>query len=126
MKPENMPYYLGPRVTTKDASSDADGPTASSSDADTADHLYCQSIMPTMVQHDCHGFSHLTNIPVRFGDFDHVTPITSHASLNHKIPTNANRILHFNWAVYSFGGGHLMSSISSCNFPFHIKLACDQ
>ena len=126
MKPENMPYYRGPRFTTKDASTDAECPSASSSDADEAHHLHCQSIMSAIVHHDCHGLSHLSNVPVRFGNFDCVMTITSHALINHKIPTYANKVLSFSWAVYSFGGGHFMSTILSHNLPFHVKLACDQ
>ncbi len=126
MKPENMPYYQGPRITTKDVSTDAECPSASSSDTNEAHHLHCQSIKSAIVHHDCHGLSHLSNIPIRFGDFDCVTPITSHASINHEIPTYANKVLSFSWAVYSFGGGHFMSTILSRNLPFHVKLACDQ
>ncbi len=88
--------------------------------------MHCQSIISAIVHHDCHGLSHLSNVPIRFGNLDCVTPITSHASINHKIPTYANRVLNFSWAVYSFGGGHFMSMILSCNLPFHVKLACDQ
>jgi hypothetical protein len=126
MKPENMPYYQGPRFTTKDASTDTECPSASSSDANEAHHLHCQSIMSAVVHHDCHGLSHLSNIPVRFGNFDCITPIMSHASINHKIPTYTNKVLSFSWAVYSFVGGHFMSTILSRNLPFHVKLACDQ
>jgi hypothetical protein len=50
----------------------------------------------------------------------------SHALFEHKIPTYENKILNFNWAVYSFDGAHFMSTILSCNLPFHVKLACDQ
>ena len=60
------------------------------------------------------------------GNSDSITPISSHATLNHKIPTNAHQLLHFNWAVYSFGGGHFVSTVSSRNLPFQITLACDQ
>ncbi len=28
--------------------------------------------------------------------------------------------------MYSFGGGHFLSTISSRNLPFHVTLACDQ
>jgi hypothetical protein len=126
MKPENMPYYRGPRVTTKNASSDATGLSTSPANAGDADHLYCQSIMSAIVHGDCHGLSHLAQVPVRFGTFDCVTPLSSHAALNHEIPATAHRVLNFNWAVYSFGGGHFLSTISSRNLPFCVTLACDQ
>jgi hypothetical protein len=44
MKPENMPYYRGPRIATKDAPLDSDGPTAPPSSADKAHHSHCLSI----------------------------------------------------------------------------------
>jgi len=63
---------------------------------------------------------------VRFGDFDTVTPSSAHASTNHKIPCLAQQVMRLGWAVYSFGGGHFASTITSHNLPFCIKLACDQ
>jgi hypothetical protein len=126
MKPENMPYYCGPRFASRDTPSGVDTPSDPPSAANEAHHLHCLSILSAMVDSNCNGLSHLANIPVKFGHFDHVTPATSHASSNHELPIIANRILHFNWAVYSFGGGHFLSTISSCNLPFHVTLACDQ
>jgi hypothetical protein len=126
MKPENMPYYQGPRITTKDVSTDAECPLASSSDAHEAHHSHYQSIMSAIIHHDCHGLSHLSNITVRFGNFDRVMPIMSHALINHKIPTYTNKVLIFSWAVYLLGGNHFMSTILACNLPFHAKLACNQ
>ncbi len=79
-----------------------------------------------MINSNYHGLSPLAHIPVRFGHFDHVTHTHSFASSNHEIPAAANRILNFNWAVYSFGGGHFLSTILSRNLPFHVTLACDQ
>jgi hypothetical protein len=79
-----------------------------------------------MINSNCHGLSHLAHIPVRFGHFDHVTHAHSFASSNHEIPAAANWILNFNLAVYSFGGGHFLLTISSRNLPFHVTLACDQ
>ena len=38
----------------------------------------------------------------------------------------AHRVLFFNWAIYSFGGGHFASSIQSRGLPFRVVLACDQ
>jgi hypothetical protein len=79
-----------------------------------------------MTDSNCQGLCHLAHIPVKFGRFDHITHAHSFASSNYEIPANANRILNFNWAVYSFGGGHFLSTISSCNLPFYVTLACDQ
>ena len=125
MKPKNMPYYRGPRVTTT-----ADSPNSvipsSAPTADTAHQSHCQFVVDEMIHHSCHGLSHLSNVPVRFGTFDRVTPTTSHVSLSHEIPTNVHWILQFNWAVYSFGGSHFILTVLSCNLSFQITLACDQ
>ena len=125
MKPENMPYYQGPRVTTKTDSAESDNPSTTPP-TDTAHKSHCQFVITAMTKHNCHGLSHLSNVPVHFGNFDRVTPISSHTTSNHEIPTNADRLLHFNWAVYSFGGGHFVSTVSSRNLPFQITLTCDQ
>ena len=79
-----------------------------------------------MFDSNCHGLSHLAHIPIKFGHFDHDTQVHSFALSNHKIPAAANLIMTFNWAVYSFGGGHFLLTISSQNLPFHVTLACDQ
>ena len=125
MKPENMPYYRGPRVTMTTDSAESDNPSTTQP-TDPAHESHCQFVITAMTKHNCHGLSHLSNVPVRFGNFDSITPISSHATLNHEIPTNAHRLLHFNWAVYSFGGGHFVLMVSSRNLPFQITLACDQ
>ena len=121
MKPENMPYYCGPRVTTTADSSDSGVPSTAPT-ADAAHQSHYQFVMDEMIHHNCHGLSHLSNVPVRFGTFDRVTPTTSHASSNHEIPTYAHQILQFNWAVYSFGGGHFVSMVLSHNLPFQVTL----
>jgi hypothetical protein len=126
MKPENMPHYQGPRVTMQTDSAESDHP-ATTPHTDPAHESHCQFVLTAMTTHNCHGLSHLSNVSVRFGNFsDGVTPISSHATSNHEIPTDAHRLLHFNWAVYSSGGGHFVSTVSSRNLPFQIVLACDQ
>jgi hypothetical protein len=126
MKPENMPYYRGPRFAGNDGSSGINTPSDSPPEAEEAHTSHCQSIYSAMFDSNCHGLSHLAHIPVKFGHFDHVTHTHSFASSNHNIPAAANQIWNFNWAVYSFGGGHFLSTISSRNLPFHVTLACDQ
>ncbi len=115
MLPQNMPYYHGPQITTQ--------PNLNHLDADAT---YCQSLLSSIIQGNSGGMSHLSNIPVRFGDFDTVTPAGAHASTNHEILCLAQQILRFSWAVYSFGGGHFASTIISRNLPFCVSLACDQ
>jgi hypothetical protein len=92
MKPENMPYYRGPQFASRDMPSGVDTPLDPPSAADEAYHSHCLSILSAMVDSNCNGLSHLANIPVKFGHFNHVTPATSHASSNHELPTNANWI----------------------------------
>ena len=115
MRPENMPYYRGPRVTLPPATDDA-----------AADSAYCQSLAATVVSYDADASCHLANVPVRFGVFQSVTAFDSHSSTNNEFPRMAHRVLFFNWAIYSFGGGHFASSIQSRGLPFRVVLACDQ
>ncbi len=113
MKPENMPYYSGPKVITPN-------------DSDTSsDANHCQTIISTVLVNNCHGFCHLSNIPVKFGNFGRVTPSTSQSLHNNEFPCYALQVLQFSWAVYSFQGGHFASTIQTRNFPFHVTLACD-
>jgi hypothetical protein len=90
MKPENMPYYRGPRVHTPDT-------TAERTDAN---HIHAP--VSSVTVNNCHGLCHLSNIPVKFGDFGHVTPSTSRALHNDEFPCYAMQVLRFSWAVYSF------------------------
>ncbi len=126
MKTENMPYYCGRRLASRDSPSDVDTPSDSPSDTEKAHNSHCQSILSAMIDSNCHGLSHLAHIPVRFGHFNHITHAHYFALSNYEIPANANRILNFNWAIYSFGCGHFLSTILSRNLPFHVTLACDQ
>jgi hypothetical protein len=115
MLPQHMPYYRGPRVALQLETPPSD-----------ADATYCQGLLSTIIQGNIGGRSHLSNVSIRFGDFDSVTPADAHASNNHEIPCLAGQILRFRWAVYSFGGGHFSSTIISRNLPFCVSLACDQ
>ncbi len=113
MKPENMPYYRGPRVFTpsnSDTSSDAN---------------HCQTIVSTVLINNCHGLCHLSNIPVKFGNFGRVTLSTSQSLHNNEFPCYALQVLQFSWADYSFQGGHFASTIQTRNLPFHVTLACN-
>ncbi len=101
MKPENMPYYRGPRViqpNTTDMHSDAN---------------HSQAIISTVMVDNCHGLCHLSNISVKFGDFGWVTSSTSHSLHNNEFPCYALQVLQFSWTVFSFQGGHFASTIQS-------------
>ena len=101
MKPKNMPYYRGPKVITpsnSDTSSDAN---------------HCQTIVSMVLVNNCHGLCHLSNIPVKCGDFSRVTPSTSRSLHNDEFPCYALQVLQFSWAVYLFQGGHFASTIQT-------------
>ena len=116
MLPRNMPYYRGPRIAPRDETPPTDVEAA-----------YCQNLLSAILDVDLGNGCHLSNHPVKFGDLDSsVTPVSAHASNNNDVPCLASQILHFSWAVYSFGGGHFMSTINSQNIPFQVSLACDQ
>jgi hypothetical protein len=99
MKLENTPYFRRPRViqpNTTDTHSNAN---------------HSQAIISTVVVDNCHGLCHLSNIPVKFGNFGRVTPSTSRSLHNNKFPCHALQVLQFIWAVYSFQGGLFASTI---------------
>ena len=115
MLPENMPYYHGPRVVPP-----------STTDEPTTNAHHCQSLFSQVLTHDSNGLCHLSINPVTFDEFDIITPSDSHASTNHEFQCYTQQVLRFSWAVYSFGGGHFASTISTRSLPFCVKLACDQ
>jgi hypothetical protein len=113
MKPENMPYYRGPRIHT---------PTDTGKRSD-ANHYH--TIVSSVLVNNCHSLCHLSNIPVKFGNFGRVTLSTSRSLHNDEFPCYAMQVLQFSWAVYSFQGGHFASTIQDCNLQYDVKLACD-
>ena len=102
MQPENMPYYRGPRVTTPPDDT-----------VDTTDATHCQAIASALLINNCCGLCHLSNVPVKFGDFEKTTPQTTRALHNDEFPCYAQQVLQFSWAVYSFHGGHFASTVQS-------------
>jgi hypothetical protein len=58
----------------------------------------------------------------KLGDVDTLAPSDGHASTNYKFPCYAQQVLRHSWAVYSFGGGHFASTISSRSLTFCVKL----
>ena len=105
MQPENMPYYRGPRVTTPPDDT-----------VDTMDDAHCQAIIFTLLIDNCCKLYHLSNVPVKFGEFKKATL----ALLNGKFPCYAQQVLQFSWAVYFFHVGHFASTIQSRNLPIHV------
>jgi hypothetical protein len=115
MFPQNMPYYCGLRIPSQVDSSVQDMYEA-----------YCQTLLPTIIGSDGTGLIHLSHIPIWFGEFDIITPATTHPSNNYDFPCFAQQVLQFSWSVYSFGGGHFALTISSHNLPFCVKIVCYQ
>jgi hypothetical protein len=96
------------------------------SDSDTSsDANHCQTIVSTVLINNCHDLCRLSNIPVKFGDFERVTPSTSGYLHNDKFPCYSLQVLQFSWAVYLFQGGHFASTIQTQNLPFQVTLACN-
>jgi hypothetical protein len=108
-----MPYYCGPRVIP------------STDTADTTNAALCQAIVSTVMIDNCHGLCHLSNVPVRFGDFGKVTLPNAQPLHNDEFPCYDRQVLQFSWAMYSFQGGYFASTIQSCNLPFQINSECD-
>jgi hypothetical protein len=116
MRPENMPYYRGPRIQ------EPSGMTV------PANVLHIQSLVTDIVSSNGNGHTHLSNVPVRFGKFDGVSPKPKQVArtlLNSEFASYAQQAQQFDWAVYSFSNGHFLSTIQSHNLPFHICLACN-
>jgi hypothetical protein len=116
MRPENMPYYHGPRFPNdQDLTASAD-----------AHHI--QSLISDIVTSvDC-GHTHLSNIPIRFGEFDDAHPRPRNGTrklLNSELACYALETQWFDWVAYSFSNGHFPLTIMSHNLPFNVCLACD-
>jgi hypothetical protein len=118
MRPENMPYYRGPRFQPT---------TTSTTESSNADTLHIQSLLTDITTSTGWGHTHLSNVPVRFGE---ATPTVlaiapSRSLLNSELAQYARQALTYDWAVFSFSNGHFLSSIESRSLPFTISLACD-
>ncbi len=115
MRPENMPYYRGPRFQDP-------------SDLAAADAHHIQSLISNIVTSvDC-GHTHLSIIPIRFREFDGAHPRPWQAArtlLNSEFACYALQTQRFDWAIYSFSNGHFSLTILSNNLPFNICLACN-
>ncbi len=113
--PWNMPYNRGPRIK-------ADPPTLAAEDKEH------QTLLVDSILHPHPEIPpHVSNCPFQFGHFEQpLSPDPSHCVwYNNGFPAYALSISQLNWAIYSFNSGHFASSISTCNFPFNVTLACD-
>ena len=116
IRPENMPYYGGPRIQPPT-------PTVAPDDA-----LHIQGLLTDLVVSGGRGHTHLSNILIQFGESNPSLPNTgqpARALLNSKFARYARQMMNFDWAVYSFSNGHFASTMESRNLPFTIRLACN-
>jgi hypothetical protein len=116
MRPENMPYYRGPRFQ------------ATASLPDRSDKLHIQNLLTNIIVHWDVGHTHLSHMPVKFGllsDNVSIPKLGARALLNSKFAWYARQVTVFYWAVYSFSKGHFSSTITTQNLPFQITLTCN-
>jgi hypothetical protein len=116
MRPENMPYYRGPRIWPEPPSNN------------TTESLHIQSLLTDIVTLICNENTYVTNVPVRFGHVHSTNDTPSSRTrelLNSKHASYAFQAMYFNWAVYSFSNRHFSSTVQSCNLPVHVSLACN-
>jgi len=111
MRPENMPYYRGPQIQE---------PTNS---AVPADALHIQSLITEIVSSFGCGHTHLSNVPIQFGEFNSAHPPPRQAArtlLNSEFASHARQAQQFNWAVYLFSNGHFchQCSLTTCRSKF--------
>jgi hypothetical protein len=116
MRPKNKPYYRGPRLQD---------PSGSAASAETH---HIQSLIINIASSASCGHTHLSIIPIRFGEFTGAHPWPRQAArtlLNLEFASYALQTQRFDWAVHFFLKGHFFSTILSHNLPFNICLACD-
>jgi hypothetical protein len=116
MRPENMPYYRGPRYQHP-----------IQPESTNADTLHIQGLLTDIAVSSGWGNPHFENVPVHIGDraqSNHLLP-PSRKLLNSELALYARQAMKYDWAVYSFSNGHFSSSINSHGLPFSICLACD-
>jgi hypothetical protein len=113
MKPENKPYYCGPRVHHLDDLEDADADVAAVS-------LLTMIVTKAQYITPC-----LANYPIQFGTFTSPTNTDVHQLYNLEFPVLAFCAACFSWAIYLFNSGYFASTISMRNLLFDVMLACD-
>ena len=93
MRPENMPYYRGPRIQKL------------TPEIESADTLFIQGLISDLFVLDGRGHTILSNHPVIFEQLQYSLSNTgSHARalLNSEFAQYAHETTNFDWAVYSF------------------------
>jgi len=116
MRPKNMPYYRGPRLQ------DPSGLAAS------ADTHHIQSLISNIVSSASCGHTHLSIVPIRFGEFTGAHPWPRQAArtlLNSEFASYALQAQRFDWVVYFFSNRHFSLTILPHILLFNICLACN-
>jgi hypothetical protein len=85
--------------------------------------------MPTAALSTPVGPQHLATWPVQFGATaaeNLARPSISTQSLyNSDLTRAASMLAKFDWAIYGFNSGHMLSTMRDRGFPFNVVLACD-
>jgi hypothetical protein len=90
MCPENMPYYRGPQILPPT-------PTAESDNI-----LHIQGLLTDLIVSDGRRHTHLSNVPIQFGEIDSSLPTTgkpARSLLNSEFVQYARQTMNFDWAV---------------------------
>jgi hypothetical protein len=118
MKPENMPYYQGPRIPIEHCQL---GTSTDEVDVD----VNATTLMTTILTQGDIGHTNLSIRPFQVGTFNSMPLGSSRTNYNADIPALAYRATTFSWALYGFNSGHFASTVEKRNLPIQVVLACD-
>jgi len=118
MKPENMPYYRGPRIPIEHCQL---GTSTDEVDVD----VNATTLMTTILTQGDIGHTNLSIRPFQVGTFNSMPLGSSRTNYNADIPALAYRATTFSWALYGFNSGHFASTVEKRNLPIQVVLACD-
>jgi len=118
MKPENMPYYRGPRIPIEHCQL---GTSTDEVDVD----VNATALMTTILTQGDIGHTNLSIHPFQVGTFNSMPLGSLRTNYNADIPALAYRATTFSWALYGFNSGHFASTVEKRNLPIQVVLACD-
>ena len=124
-----MPYFRGPclpRILSTEP--DASSPPITTLPITDSDNYANPASDPALLAFVETGSQHLANWPVAFGSVQYPClprRWDKRCLYNSDLTLTAKSIAHFDWAVYGFNSGHLISSIWSLGLPFIITLSAN-
>jgi hypothetical protein len=113
--PKHQPYFRGPHLNMPRKAA----PTASDRHAHNLDAT--AALITTRSQH-------LSNWPVHFRTaamMDIACNASSRCLYNFNITQAASMLFTFDWAIYGFNSGHILSTIHDRSLPFKVVLECN-